>query len=166
MPSPNWQRLCYSRLDFPNKRITASPSPTPTPPGGRPRSADRSVLKPTRPHFWTETARKNGRDIFRRWPSYGEHFLFLQIRKERSDPVKPLLLAPGLNSYGSERADCRWASQITSWKETAARRERPGQHNGLERGERGHFWQRQRPEGPAGGFVVERRNVINCLLSE
>ena len=43
--------------------------------------------------------------------SYSGHF-FLQMRKERSDPVKPVLLATAegerLNSYGSERADCCW----------------------------------------------------------
>lgn len=37
---------------------------------------------------------------------------FLQMRKERSDPVKPVLSATAegerLNSYGRERADCCW----------------------------------------------------------
>lgn len=106
--SANWQRSCYPRTDFTNKHHATTPLPPPPHPQkkGHPWSADRPVLRPTRPHLCETKLPENGRDIFRRRPSYGEHFLFLQMRKERSDLVKPLLLATGLNSLGSERADC------------------------------------------------------------
>lgn len=57
--------------------------------------------------FLNRKRSEKSRDIFKRRLSYCEQFLFFQMRNERSDPVKPLLLATGLNSYGRERADCR-----------------------------------------------------------